>query len=795
MRKIVIFSAAIFVLTPIGAMPMTAILPDGRTISPAGFTIPVEGFSSQLALSPDREWLAVLTQDLGTVDVIRTESADVQRRLDLEGATRLLWTRRGLFVACGYTGKIARFKYDAAVSSPLFSGPALERLPDLTLGGGTLVNGLAEDATRRRLYVARTVDEEVAVIDESTGRIVRELKTHGQPFALALEGGATFATLYNSTRIAAWRGSDTNARYINTGAHPTEILATSGTVYVANADGHNVSAIDPVALKVREQIELAQRAGEPPGRTPAGMALSSDGRQLFVAESGTNDVAVVDLRGGRVIERIPTAWYPMSVVFQPPTGYVMRAALWIASAKGYGSQPDAAGEWDGTYTGLVQHVVVGAKLPREYAPPAPAPQPAVGFVPPIKHVVFIVKENKHFDEEFSDLPRVDGDTRLLLYGRRFTPNAHALALGYTVFDRFFTNGEASIYGHSWTTKGWTNDYQERNTRFGGIDYSSRSALPVQAPISIWPEPVKWTPSVTAADLDFDWYRNLSSLAYQPRENTSGVFGPRGELIDELERKRVSFRVYGEQMTLLPNGDIAPGLAAHADRAYPGEHIDFDVRDTTRARLFLRDLQKHGLAAYTYMTLPTDHTAGTSPGYLTPASYIVNNDAALGMIIEGLSKRPEWASTIVFVTMDDAQGTGDHYDSHRMPALAIGPWIRRGFVDHTHYDQASILRTVEVLFHLDPLSINDADAPPILDAFAERADSTSYHALPPNFPLRRNPGRPTQTSFVLDGPESAAFPMEEWLSIKGFQSLENHLAYLRALGMPTILPDDDVADRR
>jgi YVTN family beta-propeller protein len=791
MRRFITFGAALLALAPVGALPMTAILPDGRTISPSGFTIPVEGFASQLALSPDRLWLAVLTQDLGTVDVISTESADVERRLDLEGATRLLWTRNGLFVACGYTGKIAHFKYDAGKSSPLFTGPIFDRLSDLSLGSGTLVNGLAENTARHLLYVARTVDEEVAVVDESTGDVVREFSTHGQPFALALDGDALFATLYNSTRVAAWRNSDPQPKYISTGAHPTEILAAGGAVYVANADGHDVSVIDPITLELTRQIDLAQSADEPPGRTPAGMALSGNGRRLFVAESGMNDVAIVELRTGRVTERIPTGWYPMSLVFQPPTGYISRSSLWIANAKGYGSQPDAAGEWDGTYTGLVQRVVVGVKRSNEYAPPAPAPQPVAGIIPPIKHVVFIVKENKHFDEEFSDLPGVDGDQKLLLYGRKYTPNAHALAVRYTVFDRFFTNGEASIYGHSWTTQGWANDYQERNTRFGGIDYSSR-VLPVMVPISIWPEPMQWSPAVTAADLDFDWYRNLSTLRYQPRVNTSAVFGPRGELINELERKHVSFRVYGEQMTLLPNGDVSPGLAAHADRHYPGEHIDFDVRDTTRAQLFLRDVQRHGLAAYTYMTLPTDHTAGTTPGFLTPASYIVNNDEALGMIIEGLSKRPEWSSTIVFVTMDDAQGTGDHYDSHRMPAIAIGPWIRRGFVDHTHYDQASILRTVEVLFHLDPLSTYDEAAPPILDDFASQPDSSAYRALPPNFPLIRNAGTPTRTSFVLDGPESVAFPMQEWLSIKGFRSLEEHLAYLRALGMPINVPDDDVA---
>src|SRR5580700_2277847 len=213
-------------------------------------------------------------------------------------------------------------------------------------------------------------------------------------------------------------------------------------------------------------------------------------------------------------------------------------------------------------------------------------------------------------------------------------------------------------------------------------------------------------------MDFDWYRDLTDLPGGPRVNVSGVFGPRGELIDELQRKGVSYRVYGEQMTMLSDGKIASGLAGNADRDYPGAHIDFGVLDTQRAKLFLADVAAHGLAAYSYLTLPTDQTAGTKAAFYTPASYVANNDEALGEIVAGLSKRPDWRNTVVFVTMDDSQGTGDHVDSHRMPAFAIGPYVRRGHVDQTRYTIASILRTVEVVYGLDPLNMHDAAATPM-----------------------------------------------------------------------------------
>jgi len=281
-------------------------------------------------------------------------------------------------------------------------------------------------------------------------------------------------------------------------------------------------------------------------------------------------------------------------------------------------------------------------------------------------------------------------------------------------------------------------------------------------------------------MDFDWFTDLADLPKGPRMNVSAVFGPRGELVDALARKGVSFRVYGEQLTMEPNGRIAAGLAAHADRQYPGDHIDFGILDTDRAQLFLNDVRAHGLAQYSYLTLPTDHTAGTKAGFYTPASYVASNDAALGAIVAGLSRRADWRDTVVFVTCDDAQGTGDHVDSHRMPAFAIGPYVRRGFVSHTHYSQTSILRTVELLFGVDPLNVYDAAATPIVDAFARQPEISSYASLASNVPLEKNPGKADSLSYVIDGPDSARVPDQEWRSLRGAVSLDRHHRYLAAL---------------
>lgn len=770
------------------------ILPDGRSLDPAGFTIPVEGFASSEALSPDGKWLAVLAQDGGAVDIISTADSRWHDRLAIPSASGMTWTSDGLFVTRGYTGTVARYAYDSQGSK---AAPALTKQVDLQVDIG-LINGIAEDPATHRLAVARSAKAEVVVLDNLTGGVIARHATAGQPYRVGFLGSTLIATLFNTDRVEAWRAGASDAVDIVTGPHPTSLLIAGDTAYVANADGHDVVTINASTLAVGRRFDLALNAGAPPGQTPAGMALSDDGATLFVAESGFNDVAVVDVASGRLRARIPTAWYPTDLIFVSRSTVGKKdprpkPQLWILNAQGLGSQPDPGGEWDGTYSGLVQHLVVD---PAEFAGWSARvarndrfvyPPPPRSALPPIKHVVFIVRENKQFDEEFGSEPGTNGDAQLELFGRAFTPNAHRLAENYTLFDNFMTDGEASIFGHAWTTQGMANDYHERNahTRDDGAP-----EIDARLPVSIWPYPESGEDSVAPADMDFDWFTNLADLPKGPRINVSGVFGPRGELIDALARKNVSFRVFGEQLTVQPDGNIAPGLATHAARAYPGDHIDFGVLDTNRANIFLADVAAHGLAQYTYLTLPTDHTAGTQAGFYTPASYVANNDVALGEIIAGLSRRPDWRDTVVFVTCDDAQGTGDHLDSHRMPAFALGPYVRRGFVSHTRYSQTSILRTVELLFGVDPLNIYDAAATPIIDAFARQPVTGRYAVLASTVPLEKNPGKAASLTFPLDGPGAAGLPEQEWRSVRGAVSWSRHEQYLASLTSNRVVAETD-----
>jgi len=767
-------------------------LPDGRSVTPVGFTVPVEGFATSEALSPDGTLLAVLSQDGSAIDIIVIgEHTQQVARLTTLWATGMTWTKDGLYVARGYSGAISRFTYKTdAAGNPVFTARA-----DLKVGG--LLNGVAEDTASHRVVVARTGANEVDVLNDRTSAVISRHVASGQPFAVGFVGKSIVATLYNSDHIDVWPAGSGTVKHIATGPHPTEMLIDGGRLFVANADGHDVCLIDTASWEVTRRFELGMSSNPPPGQTPSGMAISRDRQELFVAESGFNDVAVLSLTSGQVLTRIPTAWYPTAVIFVAGSTIDddprIKPQLFILSAQGLGPQPDPGSEHDGINTGLVQHLVVEPSRFAEWtgivahndrfdasvAPPA-------SQVPSIKHFVFIVQENKQFDEVFGDDPRANSDPALLLYGRKYTPNAHALAETYTLLDNFMGDGDRSDFAHSWTTQGMANDYLERNV-YSADDAATDNDARVAG--SIWPIYMYGEDRIPVSVMNFDWFKNLSALPRQPRANVSGVFGPRGELIDELQRKGVSFRVYGEQMTMLGNGGIAPGLAAHSARAYPGAHIDFGVLDTMRARLFLEDVSAHGLAQYSYLTLPTDHTSGTDPGFYTPASYVSSNDLALGQIIAGLSKRPEWADTVVFVTTDDPQGTGDHVNARRMPAFLIGPWVRRGYVDSTLYSIPSVLRTVEVLFGLDPLNIYDAAAPPMLDAFAPASSVSSYAVIPSNIPMAKNPGKAKTAAFMLDGPNSFVIPEQEWVSIKGRMSYIEHVAYLHWLGKGQALATD------
>ena len=542
--------------------------------------------------------------------------------------------------------------------------------------------------------------------------------------------------------------------------HPTGVTVTpdGSTLLVTGTDSDNLAVI-PLQNGVPTtptDIPLAAVSRTTLGSSPDAVATSKDGKTAFVALAGDDAVAVVDLTAKAVKGYVPTGWYPTAVAVGPKDGKVYALAAkglgsrYVPGIGGYipqpgGSLPTGASVPDGAYydaenmPGLLTRFEVPsdprlaaysalARKDIEHAAgldsrPARSPIPAaVGEPSPITHVVYIVRENRTFDQVFGDLPLrrkdVTGDPKLQLLAAA-TPNAHAVANRFAISDSFFSDGEASIQGHWWASSAMTNDYTEKSWR---QNYSPRGR-----PYDYAEGPVTSTPGCSI-------FQKLA--AYQLTHPTF-TFQNFGELVGTV---MPTASVGQPQGNLCGGaGPAGPGSNPLGDPSYPSQ-IELTPDDRTRSAEFLKDsgLKLDGTSAgngnslrnFSFLIMSEDHTTGLG-GTQTPRSQVAQNDAAVGQVISALSKSPYWSSTAVFVTEDDSQDGLDSVDGHRNVLLVASPYTKQrsgdgclpGYVGHVHYDQASVLRTMELILGVTPLSAYDAGATPLYDLFQHK-DSAS-----------------------------------------------------------------------
>ncbi|MCA1686256.1 MAG: phosphoesterase, partial [Planctomycetia bacterium] len=428
---------------------------------------------------------------------------------------------------------------------------------------------------------------------------------------------------------------------------------------------------------------------------------------------------------------IPTGWYPTSVRLSPDgkTLYVANGKGASSHANREGPNPLARGGADNKIREYIAGLLHGTLSivplpdPRQMAAysqtvyecsplkrsdplavtgPAPGkgnPIPSkVGDPSPITHCVYVIKENRTYDQVFGDMPEGNGDPSLCLFPERVTPNHHALAREFVLLDNFYVDGEVSADGHEWTMGAYASDFVERT----------------------WPLS----------------YRGDRRIPY-PAEGHLAIARPHGGYLwDRAAEKGVSYRSYGEFVengaTLdSPSTTKVKTLQGHFDPKYHG--YDLSYPDAKRADRFLEELagfEKAGeMPRLIVLRLPNDHTSGTTPGKPTPTAYVADNDLALGRVVEGLSKSRFWKETAVFVVEDDAQNGSDHVDAHRTVALVVSPYARRHAVDSTMYSTSSMLRTIELCLGLEPMSQFDAAARPMANAFTAAADLSPYNARP------------------------------------------------------------------
>jgi hypothetical protein len=503
----------------------------------------------------------------------------------------------------------------------------------------------------------------------------------------------------------------------------------------------------------------------PTGWYPTGVLFSRDGSNIFVL-SGKGLTSLANPRGPQ--PGIPTA--------DPGqySGSMLQGSLSIVPV------PDAATL--ARYTRTVYSVTPYSDATRLAPAGAPTASPIprrVGAASPIAHVFYVIRENRTYDQILGDLDRGNGDPSLALFGEDVTPNAHALARQFVTLDNFYVDAEVSYDGHAFSTGAYATDFVEK---IWPTNYASRGAV------------------------------YLSEGGGQMRTQYGNVTAPiNGYIWDACVRAGKTVRSYGEFVALDPaTGKMkatVPGLEGHVHPSYPP--FDLKVRDSNRVDIWLEEfdqLDKAGtLPALSIIRLPTDHTSGTSVGAPTPRAMIADNDLALGRIIEAISKSRAWKTSAVFVLEDDAQNGPDHVDAHRSPAFVASPFARRGAVDHTLYTTSGVLRTMELILGLPPMSQYDASATPLYGAFQMAPVVAPFAHREARVPLDEinRPGAPgAEASARMDFTEADRTPELElneilWRSIHGPGAVMPppvHAAFIRPVAGADGNDDDDLWDR-
>ena len=741
----------------------TFVVATTQRIDPAGESVAFEGRPVDLALSPDETVLAVKNRnEIVLIDAATREIAQ-KLRLPKGGAswTGVAWSRDGSKVWTTSTDGTLRSA--ARQADGTFDWADEFAMPAPAVGGSPAPSGFAVDEDAGVAYVALSRNNSVAVVDLTSGETETEIAVGIAPYTALLVGGKLYVTNWGGRQPVDGdtTGPTSGSRAV---VDPETGVASSGTVsvidlatrsvaaeidvdlhpsgmavspdgtrlYVANANSDTVSVIETAAGTVVGRLGAKPLPELPFGSAPNALAVSPDGATLYVANGGNNAVAVIDVADETVLGLIPTGWYPGALAISRDGG-----TLFVANTKGIGSRAVRrehgynTHDYMGTVTfiatpseeELAQHTLTAAanmRLPSMLRAMDPTAAPArvvpvptrPGETSVFRHVIYIIKENRTYDQVFGDMEQGDGDPSLCTFPREVTPNHHALAEQFVLLDNFYCNGTLSADGHQWTDEGYVTDYLEKS--YGGFvrsyPYDGDDALAYASSGFIWD-------AVLRAGLTFRDYGEFVQAKIEPSGATwTDIYN------DYLnDTSEVSIRATTELHTLEPY--LCPTYVG-----FPGK-----VQDVYRAREFIRELEafeENGeLPNFTIMLLPNDHTVGAREGYPTPRAAVADNDLALGRIVEAVSKSRFWPETAIFVVQDDPQAGFDHVDGRRTVALCISPYTKRGYVDSTHYNQTSMLRTMELILGLPPMNQFDMAAIPMDVSFAETADLTPYTALP------------------------------------------------------------------
>jgi acid phosphatase len=790
--------------TPAGPQtnpPPDSITPQGWHVSPAGTQTLLGDRPFGIALSPDGKYLAVTNNGASTqsIMIVDRASSKVVQEIDYNGPqgvyVGIAYSPDGskLYASAGGTvynqdgtpdqskaqngpfNGVRVYNVDSGSGKLTETSPIL--IPRLTGAGGNAINlftaGLTLSADGKTLYVADNLGSALSVVDLSssaatTGGAATTIQVGPNPYTVALshdgktayvsnQGGLTVSVVDLTQHVLA------ESDRIQVGTHPNAMALNpvNDELYVANADSDTISVIDTGSDVVVRTIDLSPYPGAIQGSSPDALTVSPDGKTLYVANAANNDVAVIALGTAQGQDKvqglIPTAWYPTALLLSDNG-----TELDVLNAKGLGAGPNTGGPnpyKNGGYSPENQYIATMIKGTLSQIAVPDATQLATytskveannGFnegdkirvsgpvntnvIPlhpgdqsPIKHVIYVIKENRTYDQEFGSLGKGNGDPALNLFGDESAPNARALEKQFVTLDNFYSDAEVSADGWNWSTGALANSYVQH----------------------AWPQ------NYGGQNRPYDF--EGGNLATSPGTDPTDAF-----IWNKLSDAGINYRNYGFRVF---NGVVAggtePRLAANTDPNFAGYNlkmpdsipdlIQTGVNQPTRIAEWLKEFNQYEangtLPTVEFVRLPNDHTATDTKGSPTPRAYVADNDYALGQLVQAVSNSKDWGSTAIFVIEDDAQEGPDHVDAHRTVAQVISPYTQTGNVDSTFYSQVSVLRTIEQIVGIAPMTQFDAAATPMLNSFTDTPNMTAYTAIVPTQDVHeKNPVSPPTPTF-------------------------------------------------
>jgi YVTN family beta-propeller protein len=767
-------------------------LPTGRTLDPAGVVWPVGSMPLAMTLSPSGREVVVLLngwREQGVQVVDRASGRVVQTLPQAAAFLGLAFSPDGrtLYASGGNQDVVYRYAWANARAQLTDSIIIEPKAPQKN--GRRYPAGLALSPDGSHLYVAENLTDSLAVVDLATAAVVQRFGVERYPYGVVVDGeGTVYVSSWGGSTVSSFSAANgrlTATGRMNAGRHPSAMLLSrdGSRLFVASGSTDRVTVLETRRRRAVTSIIVTPPGSPGEGATPNALALSEDGKRLFVAEADNNAVAIVDLAAttagvssatgaDTVSGRVPVEWYPTAVMVRGDT-------LLTLTGKGSGTGPNLQGPQPdrgrgdagfdarqytlGQTTGSLVTTTVARAGAAELAPLTARVaranrwgEPREKFTyPPIEHVIYIVKENRTYDQVLGDLAQADGDTSLVFFPRAVSPNHHALAERFGIFDRFFVNAEASPDGHNWTMAAYTTDYLQKTVP---SNYSNRGRT-------------------------YDWEgTNRGRIP----DNDDDVSEPaNGYLWNLAQRAGLSFRNFGEFVipanvdrdAQMPTGyrGNKPFLRAHTNPDYPS--FNLKIRDQIRADVWMAELaqwvQRGSMPRLQVIRLPNDHTSGARADGPTPRAHVADNDLALGRMIGALSTSPFWKNTVVFVLEDDAQNGPDHVDSHRSLFFAISPYAAGG-VSHRFANTTDVLATIEEILGLGTLSQFDHFGLPLHDIWRKTPDLRPYAVLVPSVSLDEvNPSatRNARESARLDLrfediADEALFNQILWRMIKG-----------------------------